>query len=200
MEDVLSPYITVVHQRLEASSGQQFGVGQLEKVIEWCGPLDTMVKMRALLGLHAADDSEMLSDACADAIAAVPDWRGVLSELFSSVPLTLSMARTAAKVVRKMVPDHPLGLIEPRWVTQVFDSIDDGKSMKARLSAVGMTPGPVLLLSAADPLSCYHRVTVTRDLDGLVIAIGSEPWLERHRLASPAYVLLGGDEFGERAA
>lgn len=170
-----------------------FPLDRLQEITEWSGPISPELRVRALLALHTVNTSAAFSDACAAAIVASDDWQNLLRELLNAARVGPQLVATACKVLRHRAPGHLLAAVDrdDLRVGRICDAIDDGSVLRVTAAGwSGLGLGKCWLVGLADPIAqCVEAVALA---DGPTIVITPEPadWLERNRLACPAFLTI----------
>lgn len=169
-----------------------FRYAQLASVVDWAGAIDGRLLARTLAALLAADQTPMLAQACAEAVASEEQWASLTVEMVGSVPALPHVYQTVRTILQRRMPRHPLALLGqgPLQVVPIFNALHDGAVLRVRQDETALGTGGWLLLHLADPLHDTTMATVTQEADEAVIVADDVPWLDRHRLACPAFVAI----------
>lgn len=182
-------------QRLMPACLDQFPIGNVEKVAEWSGPVSPNIQALILVGLHAVNKSPAFSDACADAISNSSEWRTHITTILGASTIGSHMLATVAKVLRRNMPTHPLSRYESgsARIAPIYDAIDDGERLRVnRAGWSDLGEGACRLIGLADPLGQVADAMSVFDLDWVTIQPLNADWLQRSRLACPAFLAITG--------
>lgn len=183
----------LLESRLVPEREDAFALRQLDEIVEWSGPISAELNVRVLLALQSVNRSAAFSDVCADAIVASPDWRELVREMLSMTRIGPHVMLTAAKVLRRCAPEHALAALpnDGIGVVRVCDAIDDGTTLRVTQTGwSGMGDGPCWLVGLEDPVGQCVTADVSGDGSTVVILPGPADWLERNRLACPAFLAV----------
>ena len=153
------------------------------------------VKALILAGLHAVNKSPAFSDACADAISSSSEWRTLLTMLLGASKIGSHILATVAKVLLRKMPTHPLARYEAgsARIVPIYDAIDDGETLKVNRAAWSdLGEGACRLIGLADPLGQVADAESKFDLEWVTIQPLNADWLQRSRLACPAFLAITG--------
>ena len=135
-------------ERLEHVPCVNFGLLQIRQVEQRTGPLEGLLRARALSALIDVQASDDLLCECADSIAACPQWEILLRELLAYAeiaPPTLDVLRL---VLMARMPAHPLALRKKPF------ALMHGRMRNSRLSTVRIAPlSRIHVLSSIRPIS-----------------------------------------------
>ena len=170
-----------------------FPLNQVDEITEWSGPISAELRVRILLALQPVNKSAAFSDACAEAIAASPDWQELVSELLGTTRTGPHVVATAVKILRYRAPNH--GIVElpadQLHAARICDAIDDGTALRVSpASWFDLGEGACWLVGLEDPVNQCVRAVASADSSGILIVPEQANWLERSRLACPAFIAV----------
>lgn len=166
---------------------------RIEQIEEWIGPVSTAVRVRMLVALHTVNTSTAFSDTCANALCDAEDWEDLLSTLLRNAQVGPQILRTVSRLLSRRQPDHALAAYadKPVRIVRICDAVDDGTTLRVDQTAWSdLGEGPCLLIGLADPLRQFVNATARLDSTTIAITPATEDWLERHRLACPAFLCV----------
>ncbi len=192
-QSMINEVEALLKARLLEVREDMFPLDRLQEITEWSGPISPKLRVRALLALHTVNSSAAFSDACAEAIVAADDWQDLLRELLNASRVGPQLVATACKVLRHRAPEHALAAVDcaDLRVRRVCDAIDDGTELRVAAAGwSGLGPGTCWLLGLADPIGQCVQAVVSVDGSTIVITPETADWLERNRLACPAFLMI----------
>lgn len=190
---LVSDITAFLEDRLVPDHLDSFPLERIADIAAWSGQPSRGVHAHMLVALHGVNRSQAFSDACAEAIASTDMWRDLLTALLNNAQTGPHVIATASKVLHRRVPGHPLaGLRDTSLrVVRICDALDDGTRLRVTRSTwSGLGEGRCWLLGLTDPVDQFADAAATDDGDNIVIDPGQADWLERSRLACPAFIAI----------
>lgn len=190
---LISDVTAFLEARLVPDSLDAFPLERIADIAAWSGQPSAGVRARMLLALHSVNKSPAFSNACAEAIADANAWQDLLTALLNNTQIGPHVIATASKVLRLHLPGHPLAGLRDTSVrvVRICDALDDGTRLRVTKSAwSGLGEGKCWLLGLTDPVGQFADAVASYDGSTVAINLGQADWLERSRLACPAFLAI----------
>ena len=178
-------------ERLEHVPCVNFGLLQIRQVEQRTGPLEGLLRARALSALIDVQASDDLLCECADSIAACPQWEILLRELLAYAeiaPPTLDVLRL---VLMARMPAHPLALRKKpfAFAFAVHDAWADEEFASFYRADRALVSDSCLVFDPANILDHISSIEAAPQKDTISLPLAAMHWITARKSACPTFAI-----------
>jgi len=169
-----------------------FGLHDLDKLAGWTGPIEGLVRTRALSAMVNTDCSPEVISACAEGLAVQSRWQDLLADFLRCAQIGTATVEIARQVLRRTLPTHPLVVLDgpPSHAVAVYDALCDGTELTFVTDATSDQNGPWIVLDLADPVGRAKQVSATMLNGRISIPVEEMDWVDPRHVTCPAFAAI----------